>query len=279
MWPRVALAAKTERVFMSTNFQFLKYEEKNQVGFLTLNREDKLNALNEKVLQELREFLENFIHEPKPINGLIFTGAGEKSFIAGADIASMSEMDEKKGEAFATLGQQVTFLFEALKIPVIAAVNGFALGGGCEMSLACDFIYATENARFALPEVSLGLIPGFGGTQRLENVIGRNYAREMVYTGRMINAEEALRIGLVNKILKTKAELLQAAEETIKEIAQKSPYAVGIAKKVMNNGNDLTIAEGLRLERERFAAIFNSYDMKEGTKAFVEKRKASFKGK
>ncbi len=263
----------------TTNYANLLYEEDNGIGILTLNRESKLNALNGEVLSELKKFLENFMTEKAGVRGLIFTGAGEKAFIAGADIASMSGMDEKQGTEFASLGQQVTILFEALSVPVIACVNGYALGGGCEMALACDFIYATDNAVFGLPEVSLGLIPGFGGTQRLENIVGRNIAREAIYTGRNIKSDEALRIGLINRVFSSKDELLNAAKNTISEMMKKSPNAIRIAKKVMNRGNDLPVNDGLEIEREKFGAIFSSYDMKEGTKAFVEKRKPVFKGK
>jgi enoyl-CoA hydratase len=265
---------------MSTKYENLLYEEDNNIGILTLNREKKLNALDETVLTELKSFLEDMLSKEEiGVRALIFTGAGEKSFIAGADIAAMSDMGVKEGEDFASLGQQVTLLFEALPIPVIAAVNGYALGGGCEMALACDFIYATENAVFGLPEVSLGLIPGFGGTQRLENIIGRNQAREIIYTGRNVKAAEALEIGIANRVFKTKAELIEGAKKSISMMMEKSPYAIKIAKKVMNRGNDLTLEEGLQIEREKFGAIFSSFDMKEGTKAFVEKRKPAFQGK
>ena len=262
-----------------SDYQFIRFETDGKLGILTLNREDKLNALNIEVLNELRTFLED-LHKnnTEKIQGLVFTGAGEKAFIAGADIASMSDMDEKAGEEFAHLGQQVTFLFEELPFPVIAAVNGYALGGGCEIALSCDFIYATTNAMFGLPEVSLGLIPGFGGTQRLAKIIGRNKAKEAIYTGRMIKADEAYSLGLAIKICETKDDLVAAAKETLLKALKNSPYAIGVAKSVMNKGVDYHNEEGLRLERERFGAIFSSFDQKEGCKAFVEKRKPEFKG-
>ncbi len=272
------LGEKMEKDFMTTNFKNLNYIEQENLGILTIDREKKLNALDVEVLMELRDFLEELMTKKLSIKGLIFTGAGSKAFIAGADIASMSNMEEKDGEQFASLGQQVTLLFEALPIPVIACVNGYALGGGCEMALACDFIYASENALFGLPEVGLGLIPGFGGTQRLENVVGRNFAREMIYTGRSINAHEARERGLVNQVFSDKEALIEAGKKCLKEIMQKSPHAIKVAKKVMNRGNDLTVEEGLSIERQKFGSIFSSYDMKEGTKAFVEKRKPEFKG-
>ncbi len=263
---------------MNTKYENLLYEEDNGIGILTLNREKKLNALDQSVLKEMKIFLETMLSQKSNAKALIFTGAGEKAFIAGADIAAMSGMDEKAGQEFASLGQQVTLLFEALPIPVIACVNGYALGGGCEMALACDFIYATENAVFGLPEVSLGLIPGFGGTQRLENIVGRARAKEIIYTGKNIKAKEAYEMGLVNQLFSDKAKLIQGAHTTIQMMMKNSPLAIKIAKRVMNKGNDLTIEEGLQMECEKFGAIFSSHDMQEGTKAFVEKRKAEFKG-
>jgi enoyl-CoA hydratase len=274
------LDVKMERDFMNikSNYEFLKYSEDNSIGFLTLNRPDKLNALNEKVLSELKDFLTEFKAQKQTVHGLIFTGEGEKAFIAGADIASMSNMTVDEGYKFGELGQEVTLRFEQLHVPVIACVNGFALGGGCEMAMSCDFIYATTSAIFGQPEVKLGLIPGYGGTQRLAKLIGRNKAKEIIYTGRNVNADEALRLGLVVKVFASKEEMISAAKETISAIAKNSPYAVGIAKKVMNQGNDFTVEEGLQVELDQFSRIFSSYDLKEGTKAFVEKRKPVFKG-
>ncbi|MFZ4712330.1 MAG: enoyl-CoA hydratase/isomerase family protein [Bacteriovoracaceae bacterium] len=265
---------------MSTksNFEFLKYSEVDGIGFLTVNRPDKLNALNEKVLSELKTFFTEFKSTKSQVNGIVFTGEGDKAFIAGADIAALSNMTVDDGYKFGQLGQQVTLGFENISVPVIACVNGFALGGGCEMAMSCDFIYATHTAVFGQPEVKLGLIPGFGGTQRLAKLIGRNYAKEIIYTGRNVNAEEAFKLGLVIKIFNSKDEMIAAAKETIAMIAKNSPFAVGISKKVMNNGNDRTVGEGLHIELEQFSNIFSSYDLKEGTKAFVEKRKPLFKG-
>jgi enoyl-CoA hydratase len=238
-----------------------------------------LNALNEQVLTELKNFLTEFkLNNKNSVKGLIFTGEGEKAFIAGADIATMSSMTVEQGYKFGQLGQAVTVAFEGTSVPVIACVNGFALGGGCEMAMSCDFIFATNNAVFGQPEVKLGLIPGFGGTQRLAKLIGRNHAKEIIYTGRNVTAEEALKLGLVTKLFNTKEEMINAAKETINMIAKNSPYAVSIAKKVMNSGNDLTVGEGLHIELDQFANIFSTGDFSEGTKAFIEKRKANFKG-
>lgn len=258
------------------NFNYLSYEENDRVGILTLNREDKLNALSESVLSELKTFLEMI--PSKKISALLFTGAGEKAFIAGADIASMAKMTESEAFDLAKLGQTVSLMFEDLRIPVIACVNGFALGGGFEMALACDFIMATKNAQFGLPEVSLGLIPGFGGTQRLAKIVGRNKARELIYTGKKIKADEALVLGIVTSLFETKNELINEAKNLALMIQKNSSNAVGIAKAALNQGVDLRNEEGLKIERSAFSEIFNSFDMKEGTAAFIEKRKPNFKG-
>lgn len=281
MWQQNVTAEKMEKVFMNTasNYETIKYAEAEGIGYLTVNRPDKLNALNEKVMSELLHCLMDLRAKNNPsLRGVIFTGEGEKAFIAGADIAAMSGMTVEEGLKFSTLGQKVTFAFENLQVPVIACVNGFALGGGCEMAMACDFIYASEIAVFGQPEVKLGLIPGFGGTQRLAKYVGRNSAKEIMYTGRNVKADEAYRLGLVTKIFHTKEEMISMAKETIQQISKNSGYAVSIAKKVMNQGNDLTNEQGLKVEADQFSAIFSSHDFKEGTKAFNEKRKPEFKG-
>lgn len=280
-WPNDS-AVNQEKDFMNTNnFHTIKFET-NAEGFgtLTINRPTKLNALNVEVLHELRDFLHDLKNqEGFALKGLIVTGEGEKAFIAGADIAEMSDMNPSDAYTFGQLGQQVTQLFESLQVPVIACVNGFALGGGCEMAMSCDFIFATQNAVFGQPEVKLGLIPGFGGTQRLAKLVGRQLAKEMIYTGRNVNAEEALKTGLALRLFATKTEMIDAALATLRAIVKNSPFAVSIAKKVINDGVDLTITEGLQLEKRQFSAIFSSEDMREGTKAFVEKRAPNFKGK
>lgn len=281
MWQRSATVEKMEKDFMNTanSYETIKYSEADGVGYLIVNRPDKLNALNEKVMSELLHCLTDLKTKNNPtLRGIIFSGEGEKAFIAGADIAAMSGMTVEQGLKFSELGQKVTFAFEAIQVPVIACVNGFALGGGCEMAMACDFIYAIEAAVFGQPEVKLGLIPGFGGTQRLAKYVGRNHAKEIMYTGRNVKADEAYRLGLVTKIFHTKEEMMTMAKETIAQISKNSGYAVSIAKKVMNQGNDLTNEQGLKIEADQFSAIFGSHDFKEGTKAFVEKRKPEFKG-
>ena len=268
-------------MFITKNYETLSLDLKDGIGYVTINREKKLNALNSMVLKELKDLLEHIINEDKnfSIKGMILTGSGEKAFIAGADIAEMSDMTKDEANDFGKLGQDVTLLFEKLPIPVIACVNGFALGGGCEMAMSCDFIYATKNAVFGQPEVRLGLIPGFGGTQRLSRLVGRNLAKELIYTGRNVKADEAKEVGLALRLFETKDELIGAAEETLKGIQQMSPLAVSLSKRVMNEGNDLTVSQGLACELDQFAAVFGSEDMKEGTSAFMEKRAPNFTGK
>jgi enoyl-CoA hydratase len=264
---------------MTREYETLDFESREKIVQLTINRPKQLNALNSKVLSELKQFLHDLKKKPSgEITGLIFTGSGEKAFIAGADIKEMQCMNGDEAKSFASLGQEVTFLFESLPFPVISCVNGFALGGGCEMALSGDFIYSTETAVFGLPEVKLGLIPGFGGTQRLAKIVGRNRAKELVYTGKNIKAAQAHEMGLVSHIFRSKEEMLAAAEKTLLEVGANSPLAVSVAKSVMNCANDLPLREGLEEELKQFAHIFSSEDMKEGTTAFVEKRKAEFKG-
>lgn len=268
-------------MFSAKNFETILFEQKGGVGFVTINREKKLNALNSQVLKELKDLLETIHSEDKnfTLKGLVLTGAGDKAFIAGADISEMNGMTTDEAQSFGKLGQDVSLLFEKLEIPVIAAVNGFALGGGCELAMSCDFIYATENAVFGQPEVKLGLIPGYGGTQRLARLIGRNKAKEIIYTGRNVKADEALELGLAVKLFPTKEAMMEAVEKTFSYILKNSPLAVGASKKVMNMGNDLTVEQGLGCELQQFAEIFSSEDMKEGTTAFMEKRAPEFTGK
>ncbi|MBL4743551.1 MAG: enoyl-CoA hydratase/isomerase family protein [Cycloclasticus sp.] len=261
---------------MNTKFETIQLEQKGDFAVLTISREKSLNALNLQVHTELHACLSTLKNNADKLRGLILTGAGEKAFIAGADIVEMSKMSSQEAFDFATLGQQVSLLFEELPFPVIACVNGFALGGGCEMAMSCDFIYATQTAMFGQPEVKLGLIPGFGGTQRLAKLIGRNKAKELIFTGRNIKVEEAKEMGLVVKTFETKDEMLAAAVTTLTKIGMNSPLAVSVAKRVMNEGCDLTIEDGLKVEAKYFGEIFGTADMIEGTTAFLEKRKANF---
>lgn len=260
-------------------FKTLLLEQKPQgVWVLTVHRPEALNALNSVVLNEMGEALRQIGEMPyEDARALIITGTGEKAFVAGADIKEINELDEEKALVFAKRGQSIFHELTLLKIPVIAAVNGFALGGGCELALGCDFIYASENAKFGLPEVSLGLIPGFGGTIRMARAIGQRRARELTYTGGMITAQEAQAMGLVNKVF-SQAELMNGVMKTVEMILAKAPIAVGMAKRSINQGWDMDVEEAQRNEANIFAELFTTEDVKEGTSAFVEKRKAQFKG-
>ena len=261
---------------MNTNF--LKIEDlEDGLKIVSISRPEALNALNSEVLSELNALFEAFLSAEVSVNGLILTGEGEKSFIAGADIKSMIGMSNHDAKSLSELGQQTTLLMESLPFPVIACVNGFALGGGLEMALGADFIYASENAVFGLPEVKLGLIPGFGGTQRLSRVIGRNKAREIIFTGKNISAIEAFDLGFVNKVLGNKEELLLAGVETLKLMSKNSIQAIAQAKKALLMGSDLDLNEGLKIEADIFGGVFDLEDAKEGTLAFTEKRKPTFK--
>lgn len=260
------------------NYQTLKLENHGKVWVMTINRPEALNALNSKVIEEMASVIELLAKKDfSECAALILTGHGEKSFVAGGDIKEMSTLTATQALKFAETGHQLLNGFENLKIPVIAAVNGFALGGGCELALACDFIYASDNAKFALPEVTLGLMPGFGGTVRLSRVIGQNRAKELTYTGEMITAAEAYRLGLVNKVLPL-AELLPAAMKAAQTISLRAPVAIAHAKKSILQAFDADMKQALAIEGKEFSGLFETGDMREGTKAFMEKRKPQFGG-
>jgi len=244
---------------------------------VTVDRPKSLNALDTRTLQELEKAASELSQRPE-VRGVIVTGAGEKAFVAGADIAEMNGMDVERARHFGALGQRVMDALSALPVPVVAAVNGFALGGGCELALACDFIYASENARFGLPEVSLGVIPGFGGTQRLSRLVGRARAKELIFTGDTIDAARAKEIGLVLDVVPL-PKLLPHARAALERVAKKGPLAVRRAKESIDRGADLELADGLRIEREVFSDLFSSADRREGMKAFLEKRPAAFTGR
>jgi enoyl-CoA hydratase len=244
---------------------------------ITIAREKQLNALNREVLTELVSALRALEEDPA-VRAIVITGAGEKAFVAGADIAAMQAMSAVEAHAFASLGHQVGDTIAELGKPVIAAVNGFALGGGCELALACDFVYASARARFGQPEVNLGVVAGFGGTQRLPRRVGLGRAMELLLTGDMIDAEEALRIGLVNKVCAPE-KLLAEARAAGDKIAQKGPLAVAATKRAVRKSLELPLAAGNELERELFAILFSTADQKEGMRAFVEKRAARFEGR
>lgn len=255
---------------------FLNLITTDHVAVLTINRPEALNALNDQVLNELYENFKK-VDEDKNIRALIITGSGEKAFVAGADIKGFESMTPEQSVIFAEKGQKIFRFLEVLRIPVIAAVNGFALGGGFELALACDFIVASQKAKFGLPEVTLGLIPGFGGTQRLARHVGIGRARELTYTGRMVSADEGFQMGFVNRVVPAE-NLLTVCKEIAGEISQRAPIAMTKAKEAINMGTDMAIDEGLHEERSAFAELFRTADLREGVKAFVEKRKANFKG-
>lgn len=268
---------KTEKVstLMTNNFETIVLDTTGEVGILTINRPSKLNALNIQVHRELKACLSEL--QTAKLKGLILIGEGEKAFIAGADIAEMKPMASGEAEAFAELGQQVTLLMESLPFPTIAAVNGFALGGGFEMAMSCDFIFASKNAVFGLPEVKLGLIPGFGGTQRLARIVGERRAKEMMFSGRNVTSEEAKNLGIVLEVFEDKAKLLEGCQNWFKLATANSGYAIARAKETLRNGTEKTLEEGLKIEAKAFGKIFQTEQMIEGTTAFVEKRKANFK--
>jgi enoyl-CoA hydratase len=257
-------------------FQNILTEEKNGVLYLTINREDKMNALNYATLAELKEIFEELI-DNKAIKAVILTGSGEKSFVAGADISEIASLNEVNARKFAENGQEIFAMIENCHKPVIALTNGFTLGGGCELAMACHLRIATANAKFGQPEVNLGIIPGYGGTQRLTQLIGRGKANELMMTGDMIGAEEAKALGLVNHVLPTKAEAMEKAEEVINKIMSKAPLAIGMIVDCVNAAF-LPDENGFQTEANSFARCVKSGDYKEGTSAFLEKRKPIFKG-
>lgn len=257
-------------------FENIQLEKKNIATVLTINRPQALNALNDQVLSELSQAFKQ-IESDKSTRVLIITGAGEKSFVAGADIKAFESMTPSQAVIFAEKGQKIFRHLEIMRVPTIAAVNGFALGGGCELAISCDFIIASTKAKFGLPEVSLGLIPGFGGTQRLARYVGLPLARELTMTGRQMAAEEALKVGLVNRVVEPE-QLLTTCLEIAEMIATRSPIAVSKAKESMNHGYDMDLDSGLHFERDAFSELFRTQDVREGVKAFIEKRKPEFKG-
>ncbi|MBT3998514.1 MAG: enoyl-CoA hydratase/isomerase family protein [Candidatus Marinimicrobia bacterium] len=254
---------------------YIKSDIQNRVGILTIDRPDALNAMNPDVLRELSQSLNNMILN-EDVGVIVLTGAGEKAFIAGADIKLMQQLDLDGAQDFGKLGQDLTLTIENSPKPVIAAINGFALGGGCEISLACHIRFASENAMFSQPEVKLGLIPGWGGTQRLSRIVGKGIAMELIIGGQMINAEEANRIGLVNKVF----PLDQLLNETIKFanlILQNGPNSVAKSLECINFSSGNTLKDGLNLEVETFTQLFDTEETSEGLTAFVEKRKPNFR--
>lgn len=261
----------------SAPFERILYSSSGAVASITISREDKLNALDSATIGELlRAFL--IARSDSDVRAVILTGAGAKAFVAGADIAEMALLSPDEARLFAGRGQELTRLIETMPKPVIAAVNGFALGGGCELALSCHIRIASENARFGQPEVKIGLLPGFGGSQRLPRLVGKGRALELLLTGGMIDAAEALRIGLVNKVVPS-GSVVAAAEEMAGAIAANSPLAIEYCMAAVSSGLEMPLEESLRMEAALFGLCFSSDDMREGTTAFLEKRPARFTGK
>lgn len=258
------------------SFENIMLEVEAPVATLFFNRPKALNALNNALFDELNIALDQ-IRENTDIKVLILTGSGSKAFVAGADIAELAKMNPLEAKTFSRKGQNVFTKIENLPIPAIAAVNGFALGGGLEAALGCDFVYASEKAIFGLPEMNLGLIPGFGGTQRLARAVGANRAKELIFTGKNMTAREALDYGVVNKVV-APDKLMEEVLKTAHFIASKGRIALKSAKEVIQNGLNSDLETGCRIESDAFGLVFSSEDSKEGTHAFLEKRKPVFKG-
>lgn len=256
--------------------QHILYETQDRIAYITINRPQSLNALNSDVLHELMHVFRTF-GEDDTLGAAILTGAG-RAFVAGADISQMRTLTTEQGRSMTRLGQDCMALIESLDKPVIAAVNGFALGGGCELAMSCDFILASEKAKFGQPEVNLGIIPGFGGTQRLPRLVGRNMAKYLIMTGEIIPAQQALEIGLVQKVLPAD-ELLPEARRLAELILTKAPIAVRMAKHAVNYGCNMDLQSAIQYEAESYTTTFASADRLEGMSAFVEKRPAVFQGK
>lgn len=259
------------------DYQNILCAVENGIATITINRPKALNALNLDTVTELKDAIEK-IAVDKAVKVVVITGAGEKSFVAGADIKEMATKTPAEGREWGQFGQNVFTEIENMPQPVIAAINGFCLGGGCELSCACDIRYAAENAKFGQPEVGLGITPGFGGTQRLTRVVGRGQAKELIYTGGMIGAEDAKAIGLVNKVV-PQEELMPTVLKLAGKIAKNAPVAVQLSKAAINRGINCDVVTGIAYEAEVFGLCFSTNDQKEGMAAFVEKRKPTFEGK
>src|SRR5881227_2086145 len=258
-------------------FDNILLEKRNAIAYVTINRPKVLNALNMATMEELRAAFHD-IKNDKNMRVVIFAGAGEKAFIAGADISELAKHDAVSGKEYTHRGQNVLNLIENLGKPVIACINGFALGGGCEIAMACTMRLATDSAKLGQPEVKLGIIPGYGGTQRLPRLVGKGIAMQLLLTGEMISAQEAHRIGLVNEVVPA-GQLISRAEAIAQAIIKNAPLAIQYCLEAVNKGMEMALAEGLYLEAVLFGAACATEDKKEGTTAFLEKRAAQFKGK
>ncbi|MES2768156.1 MAG: enoyl-CoA hydratase-related protein [Bdellovibrionota bacterium] len=254
-------------------FENLLVEKKDKVTVVTINRPQALNALNTGVLNDLENFFGS-LKEDKSTRVIILTGSGDKAFVAGADIKEISTLNQKTSQEFSLKGQKIFSMIESLPQVVIGAINGFTLGGGLELALSCDFLVATPGSKFGLPEVSLGLLPGFGGTQRLSRLVGLSKAREMIFTGKHIASDEALKIGLINQVVE--GSPVEAALVIANKIITNGPSAIAHAKRAINSGFDLELLKGLQVEAEQFSQLFDKSEQKEGVAAFMEKRKPQF---
>jgi enoyl-CoA hydratase len=259
------------------DFQTIIVNVKDKIATVTFNRPDKLNAVNLQVIDELKNAFESFMNNPE-VGLIVLTGAGEKAFVAGSDISVLATYDTAAAKNYSEVGNVLLSYIQNFPKPVIAAINGFALGSGCEIAMACHIRIAADNAKFGQPEVNLGLIPGHGGTQRLARIVGIGKAMELTLTGNVIDATEALRIGLVNKVVPL-VELKANTEALAKTILSKAPTAVALSIKALNSNLEMSLENGLKYEVELFSKCFTTEDMKEGTKAFIEKRKPNFPGK
>ncbi|TMA23872.1 MAG: enoyl-CoA hydratase/isomerase family protein [Deltaproteobacteria bacterium] len=256
-------------------YENIQVAREGSIAILTVNRPKSLNALNGKTLREMTQAVRELADQSR---ALILTGAGDKAFVAGADIAEMAPMTPWSAREFSELGHVLTALLEDIPCATIAAVNGYALGGGLELAVACDMIFASENAKLGLPEVTLGVTPGFGGTQRLVRLVGKLRAKEIIFTGEMVDAQTACRIGLVNEVV-PQAQLLAHCKKVAAKIAERGPLAIARAKRLVERGYDMPLRAANRQEAETFALLFDTQDRAEGMKAFLEKRPARFVGK
>lgn len=254
-------------------FKNLLVESKEGISVVTINRPEALNSLNTEVLNDLEKYFSE-VREDKSTRVIVLTGGGEKAFVAGADIKELSTLNQKSAKEFSQKGQRIFSMMESLPQAVIGAINGFTLGGGLELALACDFLVATPNSKFGLPEVSLGLLPGFGGTQRLSRLVGLSKAREMIFTGKHISPDEALRVGLINHVVE--GSPVEAALKIANRIILNGPIAIAHAKRSINKGFDIELSKGLENEAEEFSRLYDKPEHKEGISAFLEKRKPVF---
>jgi len=258
-------------------FKYVIYEKSEGIATITLNRPDALNAFSQEVVVEVLQAIDDVKNDDN-VRVVILTGAGEKAFSAGADIKAMKGMNALKARELSLMGEKLCLAFENLEKPVIAAINGYALGGGMEVAMSCDFRIASENARMGQTEINIGLIPGWGGTQRLTRLIGATKAKELVYTGKLIDAKTAEQLGLLNMVVPAD-KFKETVRQFALELAQKAPVALKIAKALINKGAEISLDVALALEREGFGVVASSEDLQEGVSAFMEKRKPTFKGK